>query len=252
MAIINYPKFQVVDSNGDPLTGGKLYFYEQGTSTLKTVYSDPGMTTAHASPVVLDSLGENVIYGSGYYKIILKDSDDTEIWTVDEYLAGDEVDWVSISDYDDSLNTAVSEIGATPTTLLIDKAVTISQNVTVPATLHLLVLNINGGALQPANGITVTYNCPITAGAYRIFGGSGTHTKTGIVGPTLGKWTSGGSDDFDIPNDLTVGNDVTISGDLKPTDIPYLPGFMSSRNWYSMPRRCVLCSAIPGREISVN
>jgi hypothetical protein len=96
MAIINYPKFQTFDANGDPLSGGKLYTYEQGTSTLKTTYSDPGMTTAHANPIVLDSLGENAIYGSGYYKFVLKDSTDTEIWTVDEYLAGDEVNWVSI------------------------------------------------------------------------------------------------------------------------------------------------------------
>jgi hypothetical protein len=192
MAIINYPKFQTFDANGDPLSGGKLYTYEQGTSTLKTTYSDPGMTTAHANPIVLDSLGENAIYGSGYYKFVLKDSTDTEIWTVDEYLAGDEVNWVSISDYDDSLNTAVSEISTTPTTLLIDKAVTISQNVTVPATLHLLVLAINGGALQPATGITVTFNCPITAGSYQIFGGTGTNTISGIVGPIDKKWISGG------------------------------------------------------------
>jgi hypothetical protein len=194
MATIHYPKFQTVDSNGDPLSGGKLYTYEVGTTTDKATYSDAALTNAHANPVVLDSLGENEIHGSGFYKFVLKASDDTEIWTVAKYLAGDEVDWVSISDYSNSLNTAVSEIGATNKTLVIDKAITIGANVTVPATLHLLVLNVTNGALQPSNGITVTYNCPITAGGYQIFGGNGTHTITGIVGEVNKKWTSGGDD----------------------------------------------------------
>jgi hypothetical protein len=198
-ARINYPKFQVVDANGDPVTGGKLYTYEKGTTTDKATYSDYDLQTAHANPIVLDSLGEKEIHGSGYYKLVLKDSDDTEIWTIDNFLAGEEVNWVSIADYGNSLNTAVSEIGATPTTLLIDTQITVSQNVTVPATLHLWVLNVNNAALQPDNGITITYNCPITAGSYQIFGGSGTHTITGIVGPINNKWSSGGAETIRFP-----------------------------------------------------
>ena len=65
MGRINYPKFQVVDANGDPVTGGKLYTYKAGTSTAKATYSDYGLSTPHANPVVLDSLGEKEIHGKG-------------------------------------------------------------------------------------------------------------------------------------------------------------------------------------------
>ena len=85
MAIINYPKFQAINANGDPVTGGKLYTYEVGTSDDKATYSDYTLETEHANPIVLDSLGENEIHGSGYYTLVLTDSDDTEIWTVDEF-----------------------------------------------------------------------------------------------------------------------------------------------------------------------
>jgi hypothetical protein len=195
MGNIHYPKFQVVDANGDPVTGAKLYTYEVGTATLKTTYSDYNYQTSHANPIVLDSLGENEIHGRGSYKLVLKDSDDTEIWTIPYYLAGQAaVEWVSIGDYEDNLVTAVADIGATPTTLIIDKAIAVASNVTIPATLHLFVLNINGGALQPATTKTITYNCPITAGSYQIFGGAGSHTVSGIVGPLDKKWISGGED----------------------------------------------------------
>ena len=41
---ISYPKFQAFDSNGDPLSGGKVYTYQPGTSTPMTTYSDYGLS----------------------------------------------------------------------------------------------------------------------------------------------------------------------------------------------------------------
>lgn len=77
-------KFQAVDSTGAPLSGGKLYTYEPGTTTNKTTYSDSALTSANANPVVLDSRGEAAIFGTGSYKFVLKDSDDVTVWTVDD------------------------------------------------------------------------------------------------------------------------------------------------------------------------
>ena len=67
----------------------KLYFYQTGTSTDQTVYQDGDCTTAHAQPVVADSNGEFArIYldpdAATLYRVVLKDSSDTTLWTADD------------------------------------------------------------------------------------------------------------------------------------------------------------------------
>lgn len=48
---------QVSDNNGNPLSGGKIYTYDVGTTTPKTSYTTSAGTVAHANPIVLDSAG---------------------------------------------------------------------------------------------------------------------------------------------------------------------------------------------------
>jgi hypothetical protein len=48
---------QFFDSDGDPLNGGKLYFYEATTTTAQATYSNSAGTTPNTNPVVLDSAG---------------------------------------------------------------------------------------------------------------------------------------------------------------------------------------------------
>lgn len=84
---IENPVFRYTDNNGDPLNGGKVYFYIAGTSTLKDTYSDYALTTANTNPVILDSRGEAQIYGSGQYKVVVKDSSDNTIETMDNVTA---------------------------------------------------------------------------------------------------------------------------------------------------------------------
>ena len=93
------PKVQFFDDNGDPLSGGKIYSYEAGTSTPKATYSEATGTTENANPVILDSRGEAAIYLSGAYKLILKDSDDVQIWSMDNvslmpYTTVEQSEWV--------------------------------------------------------------------------------------------------------------------------------------------------------------
>ena len=76
-------------SDGSPCTGCQLYFYEAGTTTLKTVYQDSGITTPHTNPVVADSAGRFApIYMDGTYKVVLKDGSDVTIDTNDNYSTG--------------------------------------------------------------------------------------------------------------------------------------------------------------------
>lgn len=85
---VPYPKFQAFDSNGDPLSGGKVHTYEPGGTTALTTYKERSLTTAHTNPIVLDSRGEIAdaagIYCANPIKIVLKDSDDTTVWTMDD------------------------------------------------------------------------------------------------------------------------------------------------------------------------
>ena len=165
-------KFQAFDDNGVPLSGGKLYAYAAGTSTPKDTYTTATLGTANDNPVILDSRGEADVHLDGLYKFVLTDSDDVEIWTVDnvEGQGSTILDFVQLSDYSD-LATAVSTIGATETTLWIDADDTMGANVTIPSTLSIKRLK---GNVITTTGYTLTINGPYEAGRFQGFAGTGT------------------------------------------------------------------------------
>ncbi len=71
---------QYFDDAGDPLGSGKLYFYESGTTTLKTTYSDINFTIANTNPVILTAAGRQPnIFFDGNAKAILTDKNDVQI-----------------------------------------------------------------------------------------------------------------------------------------------------------------------------
>lgn len=77
---------QVVDANGNPISGAKLNFYATGTSTPKNTYSESTLTTANANPVVANSAGRfGPIYllANGAYKVVLTDASDNVLQTID-------------------------------------------------------------------------------------------------------------------------------------------------------------------------
>jgi len=82
-----YAPFQTaLDSNGDPISGAKLYFYQTGTTTKLTTYSDSALTTANTNPVIADSagrFGDIYLSSSSTYKVVLKDENDVLIKTTD-------------------------------------------------------------------------------------------------------------------------------------------------------------------------
>lgn len=80
---------QFFDNNGNPLSGGKIYSYEAGTTTPLATYTSSSGGTAHTNPIVLDSAGRVPSGGEIWnvytqlYKFILKTSADVTIATFD-------------------------------------------------------------------------------------------------------------------------------------------------------------------------
>jgi hypothetical protein len=67
---ITNPKFTLLDDNGTLASGACVYFYEPGTTTKKTIYTNQALSVAASNPTTLDSRGEASIFGSGTYKIV--------------------------------------------------------------------------------------------------------------------------------------------------------------------------------------
>jgi len=94
MKLINFtaPRPQFSDVNGDPLALGRVTFYEAGTTTLKTVYSDADKTATAPNPHELDAGGfvqdGGVWLDDGRYKILVEKSDGAGGW-IEEYTIDD-------------------------------------------------------------------------------------------------------------------------------------------------------------------
>jgi hypothetical protein len=73
---------RALDANGDPESGAKATFYDTGTSTPQTVYSDTALSTAHTSPLVADANGvfaQVFSAGTTAIKVALTDSADVAL-----------------------------------------------------------------------------------------------------------------------------------------------------------------------------
>lgn len=79
---------QFLDANAAPLTGGKLYSYEAGTTTPQATYTSVSGATAHTNPIILDSAGRvpggQIWLTAGQnYKFVLTSSADVSLGTWD-------------------------------------------------------------------------------------------------------------------------------------------------------------------------
>ena len=79
---------QLFDNNGNPLSGGKIYSYEAGTTTPLATYTSSIGNTAHTNPIILDSAGRvpggEIWNQLRLYKFVLKTSADVTIATYDD------------------------------------------------------------------------------------------------------------------------------------------------------------------------
>jgi len=78
---------QFFDNNGVPLSGGKIYSYEAGTTTPLATYTSSAGNVAHTNPIILDSAGRvpggEIWNQLQLYKFVLKTSTEVTIATYD-------------------------------------------------------------------------------------------------------------------------------------------------------------------------
>lgn len=86
-------RIQEFDNFGKLLNGGKIHSYILGTTIPKTTYIDINGDTPNQNPVLLDSNGSASIYLNGSYTLVLTDSNDVLIDTVD--IAGSGFDTIT-------------------------------------------------------------------------------------------------------------------------------------------------------------
>ena len=76
------------NSGNAPLSGGKIYSYEAGTTTPLATYTSSTGNTAHTNPIILDSAGRvpggEIWNQLRLYKFVLKTSADVTIATYDD------------------------------------------------------------------------------------------------------------------------------------------------------------------------
>lgn len=162
--VLQYPLFQIIDADGNPVSGGLLSFYKPGLSisdaNRKNAYSDKTLATPIANPYTLNTKGEypGLIYLSGLYKINVTTSSGAAVtgFPIDnvEGSGSTILDFVVLSDYAD-FEAAVTAISTTQTTLYIDTDSTISSDTTVLKTLSLYFFQGNTLTIATTKTLTI-------------------------------------------------------------------------------------------------
>lgn len=83
------PVPQYLSNIGKLIPGGKLFFFESGTSTEKDTFNDPDGDTANTNPLIIDGAGRvpNCFY-DGAAKVRFTDENDVLIWERDPVVSG--------------------------------------------------------------------------------------------------------------------------------------------------------------------
>lgn len=83
------PWITILDANGNPVSGGRVYTYLAGTTTLVATYTDVALSVANANPIIADSAGRYVAFLSpgASYKYVVQSADGSALRTQDNISA---------------------------------------------------------------------------------------------------------------------------------------------------------------------
>lgn len=140
------PRPQVLDDNGNPVSGAKLLAYEAGTTTPRDVYSDAALSSVISQPVVADSAGRlpDIYLSANDYKFVLTDASDVTIWTQDDYTPP--------ASGSTNLLNGIATQAAARTAIGAASATDVSSNTTTLATISSQIAAIPGAALNDMAG----------------------------------------------------------------------------------------------------
>lgn len=93
-SLVQPSKYQFFDINGNPLVGGKVFFYVPNTLTLKDTYQNQAQSILNTNPVILNARGEMLAFLDGLYDVTLKDSLNNVIYTLEDVGLGGSQNWV--------------------------------------------------------------------------------------------------------------------------------------------------------------
>lgn len=78
--LLPFPELQFFKNLGVPLSGGSVQTYIPSTLTPKTTWMDSGQVAANTNPIILDSAGRCIVYGTGSYRFIVSDALGNEVY----------------------------------------------------------------------------------------------------------------------------------------------------------------------------
>lgn len=99
---IDLSQIQQLDANSAVYNGGKLYVYENETTTLKSLFSDRDGLVSAANPIVADSSGRlptRYVATTDLLTLAFKTSADVAVWSVDDFEPVVSTDLTQLSSY---------------------------------------------------------------------------------------------------------------------------------------------------------
>lgn len=204
------PDLRAFDSNGDPISGAKLYSYVTGTTTNLATYTTSALSVAHTNPIIADSAGRFAdIWAAAdiAYRIVVKTAADVVINDTDPVVAlGTGVNPSSLAksaDYtsgSDDVNRTIYWTGTATHTLPLGSSLTAGWRLrdvnegTGTITVATQGGNLINGASTKAVIAGTTYDIEWTGTAYKaveVSAGTGRHSIWIPIDAMIGRITNG-------------------------------------------------------------
>lgn len=202
--------WQSFDDDGNPLSGGKVYTYDAGTTTNKETYTNSSESAQNANPIILDADGRADIWlASGAYKFIIKDANDVLIDEVDN-ITGDASNVFGSSVVDISTNTNI---------------VSSYENAVINCTASVTLSLLDAATAEEGFVFTVknssSGNVTIDPDGSELIDGNATLTlypdQSALIDCTGSAWISLYQDVVALPANNLFTGDNTLSGDTSLT-----------------------------------
>jgi hypothetical protein len=205
----------VIFTDGDttPSVGKGGYYSTANTGATSITFFDDGYdgqiirvkldtnTTIVNGATIACKDGANILGGTNYIVSLEKRG---AVWyEVSRTVKGPLVKY--LSNYS-SFASAISKIGSTAISLIIDTPASVTDDITVPTTLQITITK--GGYFSIDSGKTLTINGPFEAGLYQVFSGSGSVTGLKYSFP---EWW-GAKDDSGTTDNTTAINAALSCG----------------------------------------